>query len=93
MNDPADDSQHPTACVDPRVVAQLSSLEARFALFRQAYCRELIREDRLDWDAFSTETNPPTGLATDNPPTIPGRTPTIKRRVTLRRPWTGRRRG
>jgi len=40
---------------DPGISARVPNLQAQLAEFRREYCRELVREGRLDWLGFDLE--------------------------------------
>jgi hypothetical protein len=52
MDEHDDKCQRAAGSLDRDPLGRLDPLEERLAALRRTYCRELVREGRLDWDEF-----------------------------------------
>ena len=66
---------------------QVPSLEAQLARFHQTYCRDLVREGRLDWDGFDIEAGVAGDHASNPDQPATGHTPEIERRSSRQPRW------
>jgi hypothetical protein len=63
-----------------------------FVSFRQEFCRDLVREGRLDWDGFQLEADLADQASTEAWPPVGDRTPPAESRTPRTRRWGVRRR-
>jgi hypothetical protein len=80
-----------TAYGDPDAARRMPSLEARLAEFRREYCRDLVREGRLDWLGFDLEADLAEGSTEAGRP-VGDRTASAEGRRSGARRWGVRRR-
>ena len=63
-----------------------------FVSFRQEFCRDLVREGRLDWDVFQLEADLADQASTDSWHPVGDRTSSPESRTSRTRRWGVRRR-